>query len=1513
MSTTSTATSTTNTTTSTATSSSSSSYLITSSSRNNQISSSSNVFDAFNSTSSTSWPSSTISHSGPANQSSYDMNNQFSNSLQISSTSTEVRSMQSFQEVIERRKILPPCRIRLKENLNYQNWNEWYTLMGADLRFFELDHVVFDDFELNVQTTSSFKRMDEIAKDQIKINVDPDLRRVIENEPTSKRMFNKLDELVNGAGINKSIKLTMKLHQVIESSSSNLSEYSSKIQNVIREFMIAYPSIPEDYWTGVYVGFLPSKFNYLRSNLCLVRDLTLNKAIEAVLQEVQHVEKSSKTMSSCNNVKVKVENRNQNNMNTLNNNTKKSNENSKGNRHHNKFNKKTPKCDHCGGEHWLNKCELAKSILNKARNTQNDQQSPSSSSSANQSRMRNCNLRAKLRDVSIDNQSTSLHSSSIQDEEIESNPNNDSVCNAIMSSLNSEDMCSSKWYIDSGASRHMSNNVVSCELLNSYNFILAQTADGKDLNTQGVGNYVLKGSNGLVKFNDVVCCEELSASFISVGCLDRRGYVTQFGNGKCQVYDKNDELVFDGNLVDNNLYELNLCETQKVKLFNVAVRKPDQSSIVYWHNVLGHLNFNSLLKMKDKLGFEESDVSNLICTDCLLAKGTRQPFKSTGSTTPNEVLELIHSDLSGKIRISNQNQFTCYVTYTDGFTRFTTTYLLQSKSQTLDTFIEFQNQIENETGKRIQFLRTDGGSEYLNHAFHDHLRAKGIKKQTTCPSSPQQNAISERINRTLTDMIIAFLVSSGLPINLWPYALLHATRIKNMLPHSSINGEIPFEKLYGKRVDYSNEHRFGEQVIYVGLHKENKYTTRNAFGNFVGIPPGTKGYFIYVPSTGKVKIVHDVYFLNRMNTDRIQHNVDELTKLFDEQFNTESNNTEVDDVIDSNNQVLCSTSNENNTVDNIEEPSPDHDESYDTANSQIESLNLSNDLNDVDVSDLNEQDMPRGVVYLTSKQRREFIQRYPNADIQFVQPTFTGKRNPPCKYIVNSILLPKSFKQAMMSRERELWKQATDEEYLSHIHNKTWQLVDRPDNDKVLPCFWIFTTKTNEFGIINRYKARIVALGNLEEINSNDLDQFAAPVINNTSIKFLLALAVTHKYHVRHLDVRTAFLHAKLVKKVYMEQLPGYEIGGVNKVLLLLKSIYGLKVSALNWYNYLRELLISLGFKCSLVDNCIFYTNGLMVGVYVDDLLLLFKKLGLFEHFMKLIQSKLNIVDKGPISYCLSMHINYDFDAGIMRINQSNYIKEILDQFNLSNAKSAVSPIAPGFTIDTESESFDDVQLFQQLTGLLLYLANQTRLDISFAVNIMCRHMSKPTKQLFELGKRILRYLKGTINHKLIYTRGQSNLIIYTDADFGNLVNENKSITGCITQLGECTIGWSCRKQKQISTSTCESEVNAILEAVNEAQFFSELIEELKLDDVIKTPFLVFNDNQSSNISCISGGKFQSNRHYRLRLGRIREAIRDGLIKLKYCKSEEMKADLLTKSFTEQKLHQLIKLVNLSS
>ena len=107
----------------------------------------------------------------------------------------------------------------------------------------------------------------------------------------------------------------------------------------------------------------------------------------------------------------------------------------------------------------------------------------------------------------------------------------------------------------------------------------------------------------------------------------------------------------------------------------------------------------------------------------------------------------------------------------DDLSRYGYIYLMKQKSETFEKFKEFQNEVENHCNKKIKFLRSDRGGEYLSYEFSEHLKSCGIVSQLTPPGTPQRNGVSERRNRTLLDMVRSMMSLTELPLSFWGYAL----------------------------------------------------------------------------------------------------------------------------------------------------------------------------------------------------------------------------------------------------------------------------------------------------------------------------------------------------------------------------------------------------------------------------------------------------------------------------------------------------------------------------------------------------------------------------------------------------------------------------------------------------------------------------------------------------------------------------------------------------------------------
>ena len=163
---------------------------------------------------------------------------------------------------------------------------------------------------------------------------------------------------------------------------------------------------------------------------------------------------------------------------------------------------------------------------------------------------------------------------------------------------------------------------------------------------------------------------------------------------------------------------------------------------------------------------------------------------------------------------------------------------MRHKSESFERFKQYQNEVQNHSGKTIKFLRSDRGGEYLSHEFNDHLRSCGIVPQLTPPGTPQLNGVSERRNRTLLDMVRSMMSQTDLPLSFWGYALETAAFILNCVPSKSVE-KTPYEIWTGKSPRLSFLKIWGCEA-YVKRMTSDKLHPKSDKCYFVGYPRETK-------------------------------------------------------------------------------------------------------------------------------------------------------------------------------------------------------------------------------------------------------------------------------------------------------------------------------------------------------------------------------------------------------------------------------------------------------------------------------------------------------------------------------------------------------------------------------------------------------------------------------------------------------------------------------------------------
>ena len=196
------------------------------------------------------------------------------------------------------------------------------------------------------------------------------------------------------------------------------------------------------------------------------------------------------------------------------------------------------------------------------------------------------------------------------------------------------------------------------------------------------------------------------------------------------------------------------------------------------------------------------------------------------------------------------------------------------------------------------------------------------------------------------------------------------------------------------------------------------------------------------------------------------------------------------------------------------------------------------------------------------------------------------------KYIIRKILIvlqieedPKTYKEAMTSRDASFWKEAINDEMDSIISNQTWELGKLPSRSKPIRCKWVFRRKYHTKGLIQTFKVRLVAKGFKQREDVGYFDTYA-PVVRITWIRILFALTSIHHLYVHQMDVKTAFLNGNLNEEVYMEQLEGFVLKeNENKVCKLVKSLYGLKQAHIQLHEKFDHAILSMDLDTTMKKN----------------------------------------------------------------------------------------------------------------------------------------------------------------------------------------------------------------------------------------------------------------------------------------------------------------------------------------
>ena len=499
---------------------------------------------------------------------------------------------------------------------------------------------------------------------------------------------------------------------------------------------------------------------------------------------------------------------------------------------------------------------------------------------------------------------------------------------------------------------------------------------------------------------------------------------------------------------------------------------------------------------------------------------------------------------------------------------------------------------------------------------------------------------------------------------------------------------------------------------------------------------------------------------------------------------------------------------------------------------------------------------------------------------------------------------PRSQKEARQRPDAEKWTKAENKEVSTLWDMKTFQVVDKPQHGyDPLPLRFVYKLKIED-GDFDKaiYKARLVMRGNLQY--ESEYGDTYAPTAKLWTIRTLAALAAQEGFQLKKFDLTGAFLVADMDRTLYVE-IPGYELPE-GKALLLKKALYGGRSSGALYSKEISSWLQSYGFKPTSVDETLFKLQRgndiILLSLYVDDGACATNSETLYKQFIKDLQAKYKLSDQGDLKWHLGMKFTRDTNTGAISIDQRAYIEHVLKRFNMENAHAKDTPLPPHIHLSKSdcpaTPVKDDVKSYQQLIGSLMYIACGTRPDIAYAVNTCAQFMSNPGAAHIHAAKHILRYLKGTSNVGLTYTKQPRQLVNrlygYVDADHASDADDRKSVGGYVLMLGGAAISWSSRKIKVVALSSFESEWYSASICGCEVTVVRRLLEEIGFPQ--DRPTVVFEDNAACIYSSMDNKPMNPrSKHIDIRVFKLKEFVKDGIMTLAKIESDKQVADNLTK------------------
>ena len=1012
----------------------------------------------------------------------------------------------------------------------------------------------------------------------------------------------------------------------------------------------------------------------------------------------------------------------------------------------------------------------------------------------------------------------------------------------------------------------------------------------------------------------------------------------------------------------------------KLHCFRVA----DETAML-WHRRLMHIGTKAMCRMQKVipgLCMQNTEFSD--CDACLQGGSKRKPMQTSEPRPSRRVTgdrhdrfrnfgDRIASDLCGPFPKGLDGELYA-INFVDTATGYTAVYCIPDKTKetVLSVFQRFLSDHHKYLPNGVGYFWTDGGGEYLNADMDKFCEEICIKRNITVPYNPSQNPYAERTWGTLLRKMRTCTAESQLPDRFWPYAIQQAALIHNVVVND--NGISPYFRVHGEHFEYSKLHAMGCLCYYLlpDRDRDSKLSPRAMPAIYLGIDHDRNGHHVHVPGLQRTTSAYHVvfnetrfYYQERRN--RVQFDLAPNEVSFEPIGRTRREYTEqpaADQSPDANDHAAPD--------DNNSAPKPVDDPIHGDMDSWNE-----NHCENSKCTYPKGHDGPCSHEEIRSRFRPQPRRIY--AECATEDCTFCPDHSGPCvgalgerlgelelcgacfddddiddhmdelRVIFDDVSLecatlfsvdpvePNGFKAATSGPLAERWWASMRDEIEALMRNKTWETISR--NDPLLKgrpptkSRWVYKVKLKRDGTIERLKSRFVVCG-YSQRQGIDYDRAFSATMRASSFRTLLAVAAGKKLRLVHFDVSNAFTQADLDDvDLFVEPAPGFEewetINGkrVSKLLHLRRALYGSKQASRLWQETLCAFLLSLGFKRSAADPCVYRlareNEEIVVGVYVDDIVAAYRGDKLFEEFSTKFQKRFTSRFEGDLHWFLGIALDQQADFSVSASHSSS-IAKLCEKYIPHNTVSRECP--PTDLFNNLDKAQDDVERarvqpfhYPSIVGALLYIAVMTRPDIAFHTSVLAKFLSDPSEDCCKAATALMQYLWTTKDRKMVFKgtcsvpeglsknakdiESNHGFVAYSDSSWGN--KYPYPMFGYCIYLYGGLISFGSKQLKTVAFSSCEAEYAAAAYCCKEIEFVRNLCSDMGV--VLRNRLVLAVDNTACIDVAHDVGVSSRTKHFDRAIHYLRDLTQLRRILPTFVKTDVQRADGYTKSLDKSK------------